>query len=319
MTMPPALVSVVAMFALEQSQLDPAVGHVEHVEVNGVRLAYVEQGQGEPVVFIHGGISDLTIWQPILEPIASTYRAIAYSRRYAWPNEPIPGSVADTIAQHATDLAELIKTLDLGPAHLVGNSFGGFISLIVARDHPELVRTLIVQEPPVVPLLLGAPPNPLGLLKLLATKPQTARALAAMFFKGMLPTQTAIKRGQLEESIEIFTRRVALGDAGYDELPEWVKRHMRLNIGTHVSQFRNNGGFVPFTPLDARSIRVPTLVMTGQRSPRPLKVLSKELAALVPDCDQIEIPNASHVMHLANTPATVEAILAFIAAPRTSS
>lgn len=220
------------MIATDERQLEAGL---EHVEVNGVRLAYVQRGAGEPVVFVHGGISDLTIWDPILEPLSRGYRAIAYSRRYAWPNEPILEGVADTIAQHARDLASLIETLELGPANLVGNSWGGFVCLVVARDRPDLVRRLVVQEPPVIPLFLGAPPSPLALLKTLITRPRTGRALAGMIFNGMQPTQAALKRGAVEESIEIFVRRVALGDAGYDELPEWVKRHMRLNSGTHVS------------------------------------------------------------------------------------
>jgi len=293
--------------------MEAIAGEFQHIEVNRARLAYVERGRGEPVVLVHGGITDLTIWTPILESVASQYRAIAYSRRYAWPNEPIAAGVVDTIAQHAADLAQLIEKLELGPTHLVGNSFGAFTSLLVARDRPQLVRSLVVQEPPVVPLFVGAPPNPMAMARLLVTRPQLGRALATMLFKGMLPTQAAVNRGAVEESIEIFVRRVALGDSGYEELPEWVKQHMRLNVGTHVSQFRNNGGFVPFSARDARSIRVPTLVMTGEHSPAALKLMAKELARLLPRSEQIDIPNASHVMHVANPTATSEAILRFLA------
>lgn len=298
------------MIAIDDRQIEAGT---EHVEINGVRLAYVQKGAGEPVVFVHGGISDLTIWEPVFEPISRHYRAIAYSRRYAWPNEPIVDGVADTITQHAADLAALIEKLDLGPTNLVGNSWGGFICLVVARDRPELVRRLVVQEPPVIPLFLGAPPSPPALLKTLVTRPRTGRALAGMIFKGMQPAQAALKRGAVEESMEIFVRRVALGDVGYEAMPEWVKRHMRLNAGTHAAQFRNDGGFVPFTARDARSIQVPTLVMTGQHSPAGLRVLAKELAALLPNAQEVEIANASHVMHVANPEASGNAIIRFLA------
>jgi pimeloyl-ACP methyl ester carboxylesterase len=301
--------SLRGMIATDERQLE---ADLEHVEINSVRLAYVQRGTGVPVVFVHGGISDLTIWGPILEPVSRRFRAIAYSRRYAWPNEPIPDGKADTIAEHARDLATLIETLELGPTNLVGNSWGGFICLVVARDRPDLVRRLVVQEPPVVPLFLGAPPSPPALLKTLITRPTTGRALAGMIFNGMQPTQAALKRGAVQESIEIFARRVALGDAGYEELPGWVKRHMTLNAGTHVSQFRNDGGFVPFTARDARSIRVPTLVMTGQQSPSGLRALAKELARLLPKAVEVEIPNASHVMHVANPEATIAATVGFL-------
>ena len=90
---------------------------------------------------------------------------------------------------------------------------------------------------------------------------------------------------------------------------------MRLNAGTHVSQFRNNGGFVPFTQREARSISAPTLVMTGEHSPEPLRVLSYELARLMPRAQQVEIDSASHVMHVANPSQTVKEIVRFLAAP----
>ena len=73
-------------------------------EVHGTRLAYVERGAGTPVVFVHGSISDLTIWGPQLEALGQDYRAIAYSRRYAWPNEDLSSGAEDTMQPHVDDL-----------------------------------------------------------------------------------------------------------------------------------------------------------------------------------------------------------------------
>ena len=49
--------------------------------VNGTTLAYLERGEGDPVVFVHGTISDLRTWQQQLPAIGASYRAVAYSRR----------------------------------------------------------------------------------------------------------------------------------------------------------------------------------------------------------------------------------------------
>lgn len=298
-----------AMMAIEKRR---AQSEYRHIEVDGVDLAYVELGDGEPLVFVHGGICDLTFWEPILEPFGSHFRAISYSRRWAWPNQPIPDGVPDSVDVHAKDLIALIEELGHGPVNLVGNSYGAFVSLLVARDRPDLVRRLVAQEPPIVPFLLGFPPGPPALIKLLLTRPRTGLPLAKLVFGGILPVQSMVARGEVEPSIEKFVRSVALGDAAYESLPGWVKEHMRLNAGTHAAQFRNNGGFAPFTPADARSIRIPTLVMTGQHSPAALRVLAAELARQLPNSSTVEIPNASHAMHLANPDATVEAIDGFL-------
>src|SRR5215475_7393230 len=53
----------------------------KEIEVNGVRLSYVEQGSGEPVVFVHGAFSDLRVWEPVKEEVAKRYRFIAYTQR----------------------------------------------------------------------------------------------------------------------------------------------------------------------------------------------------------------------------------------------
>jgi pimeloyl-ACP methyl ester carboxylesterase len=97
----------------------------KEIEVNGVRLFYVEQGSGESIVFVHGAFSDLRIWEPVREEVAKRFRFIAYTQRYhgvgAWKDD---GQEYST-ATHADDLAKFITSLNVGPVHLVGRSAGG--------------------------------------------------------------------------------------------------------------------------------------------------------------------------------------------------
>jgi hypothetical protein len=69
----------------------PLVQAAKEVEINGVRLQYVEQGSGEAMVFVHGAPSDLSHWEPVREGIASMYRFLAYTQRYfgtaPWPDD----------------------------------------------------------------------------------------------------------------------------------------------------------------------------------------------------------------------------------------
>jgi pimeloyl-ACP methyl ester carboxylesterase len=128
------------------------------VDVNGTRLEYAEAGRGEPLILVHGSLEDLRIWRRQVEPFSARYRVIAYSRRYHHPNAaPGAGDPAYTAALHAADLTGLIEALNLGPAHLVTSSFGGCVALQMAVRRSELVRSLVLAEPPLMPLLAHIP------------------------------------------------------------------------------------------------------------------------------------------------------------------
>jgi pimeloyl-ACP methyl ester carboxylesterase len=281
------------------------------VRVNGVNLPYVERGTGQPVVLVHGGIGDLTAWEPLLQPVAERYRGIAYSRRYAWPGEPIPEGIDDQMLPHVDDLIAFVEALDLGRVHLVGNSWGGFICLLAALKRPDLLRSMVVQEPPVVPLFLSIPPKPWELLAVVVSRPRTAKALLRMMKRGVLPSIAAFKRNDLEAGVRLFVQHGAWGPAAYARIPDDVMRHMLLDARTARAQMLGKG-FPRFTPADARAIRVPTLVMNGAISPEHFHRLADRLAELIPNVERVEIPDASHMMHWQSPDATARAILDFL-------
>jgi pimeloyl-ACP methyl ester carboxylesterase len=106
------------------------------VRVNGAELHYVDQGSGVPVVFVHGGLEDYREWHEQVEAFSKRYRAIAYSRRYNYPNlRVVPESRYSPIVD-ADDLAALIKKLGLAPAHIVGHSYGAYVALFLAASYP---------------------------------------------------------------------------------------------------------------------------------------------------------------------------------------
>jgi pimeloyl-ACP methyl ester carboxylesterase len=125
----------------------------KEVEINGFRAQYVEQGSGEPMVFVHGAPGDLRAWEPIREGIASKYRFIAYNQRY-FGTEPWPDDGKNfSIPTLADDLATFITSFNAGPVHLVSWSFGGLIAMQAAVKNPSLVRSLILYEPNVISVL----------------------------------------------------------------------------------------------------------------------------------------------------------------------
>ncbi len=127
------------------------------IQLNGTQLEYIERGRGEPVILVHGTLGDYRSWQLQMDAFAEQYRVISYSRRYHYPN-PCSGEEADYSATlHADDLEAFINGLGLGSAHIVGNSYGAYTGLFLAMRHPERVRSLVLGEPPVFPLLDNKP------------------------------------------------------------------------------------------------------------------------------------------------------------------
>ncbi len=296
-------------------QLAPAskddTGDYQTATINGAELAYVERGSGDAVILVHGSISDLRTWEKQMVDFSARHHAVAYSRRYAWPNAPIPDGVHDRMWPHVDDLAELIRKLDCGPAHLVGNSRGGFICLLTALRYPELVRSLAVEEPPVMPLLVSNQPKPPEILRLLLTNPRSGAALLKFFATAMAPAIKALNKGDVEDGVRVFARGV-LGADVYENLPASVKEAMQAN-GKLLSAELLGEGFPAFSERGARRIMLPTLLVSGEKSPALFRRLTDRLHELLPNAQRADITGASHLMHYENPGDTNRAVLDFIA------
>jgi non-heme chloroperoxidase len=186
--------------------------NLKNIEINGLQLHYVEQGEGQPpviiIIFIHDGLDDYRCWQFQIDSFSRKYRAISYSRRFAYPNKWI-GNVAqdNTIEANAKDLAELIRKLDLAPAHLVGASYGVFITVYCASRNPELAKTMVLNEPPIAEFLTRSHlKDDVELLQGFRTRVQSL-------------TQDAFKRGDFEKSVQVFMDGVMGMENFFDQLP----------------------------------------------------------------------------------------------------
>ena len=283
---------------------------------NGVSLEYQESGSGEPVVLVHGGISDHRIWQSQREALGQRYRAIAYSCRYHWPNNPAPPDAEHAVVEHVDDLQALVTVLGAAPAHLVGNSSGGLLCLIAAIRAPELVRSLVLLEPFVLPLLVGVPPRPSELLQLALRHPRTAAAIVQFGARGLGPARAAFERGDLEAGLQLFTRAV-LGPRGVEQMTEARREQARDNLDVLASQL-TRGSFPSMKPDDVRRITVPTLLLSGEQSPPIMRLLTDRLHELLPQAERVGIPGASHDAHVDNPSAVTDAALKFLAQQATA-
>ncbi len=284
---------------------------ISEAKVNGTTLAYREQGEGAPVVFVHGAISDLRTWEHQLAAVGSSYRAVTYSRRFARPNERSDPGGSDLSLLAVEDLAAFLREIGAAPAHLVGNSYGAYVSLVTAIRYPELVKTVVAEEPPVLRLFVSVPPRPTELLRVLVTRPRTAIGLVQFGAGTMAPAVKLIKRGEESKAARVFTRGV-LGKRAFDRLSQERWDQIHENLFEMKLLKRDAELFPPIDDDGVRGIRAPVLLVVGEQSPLHLRVLVDRLEELLPDMERVEIPDASHLMHEDNAAAVNEVIVGFL-------
>ncbi len=284
------------------------------IDTNGTKLHYVERGNGEPVVLVHGSASDHRTWQGQLGPLGGEFRAVAYSRRYHWPNEPIAEGADYPMLEQVEDLDAFLGARDLAPAHLVGHSYGAFLCLLLAMRRPPLVRSLVLAEPPVLTLFAGSRPSAPELLKTLLTRPRTGAAIVRFGAFGLGPAARAIELGDTERALQLFGTAV-LGRDGFRRLSPGRLDQARANF---IPAEIVGSGYAPLEPDQVREVETPALLITGERSPRLFHRFIDRLQGLLPHSERIQIPGASHIMHEDNGAAYSSAVLSFLRRARAS-
>lgn len=255
---------------------------------NGITLHYVEFGNGPPVIFVHGSLSDYTYWEEQVETFSKHYHVIDYSRRYNYPNKnkAVPDYSAITDAE---DLANLIQTLHLSPANVIGHSYGALAGLFLAARHPELLHRLVLAEPPAVSLLQHLP----------GAEAKTGKAMFADIQKRMVaPMRRKFTAGDRVAGLAIFMAYV------FNDPNAWTKMSPTAQAETlrdaHEWDVMMTQGilFPPIAPETVRHIQVPVLLISGAKSYPFLRLIDEDLRELLPHEEHLLVPNADHQMWL---------------------
>ena len=249
-------------------------------------MHYIEQGgEGQqPVIFIHGGLDDYRCWQFQMDSFSSKYRAISYSRRFAYPNKWI-GNVAqdNTIEENARDLAELIRKLDLAPAHLVGASYGAFTALYCTSKNPKLAKTMVLNEPPIMQFLARSPIK------------EDAELLKRFITRVQRPNQDACRVGDFRKAAQVAIDGIMEIENYFGQLPEEGKQFLIDNAKSLESELESTIS-TSYTMEDVKQITtIPTLLVKGELSPKYFLRIIDILSDNMPNnTEQIVIPNVSH-------------------------
>ena len=254
-------------------------------EVNGVRLHYVEAGQGTPVILVHGlAFNHAAEWKlpRVFQKLSKRYRVIALDNRGHGKSDK-PYDPAQYGLELVDDVVRLMDHLGIAKAHVVGYSLGGFITLKLALRHPERLLSA-------APCGAGWTANPAEELKLLYSLSEDleqGRGITALL-KWLQPPGKRLPLPVL-----------------------WFANFMicSLNNTKALSCLLRNVPALVATESEVRGNVVPCLAIVGGND--HIKVLAEQMAGVMPNLELLVIPGCDH--H--TTPMsrkTVPALLAFL-------
>lgn len=265
---------------------------MQTLRVNGTDMAYVEIGQGPPLVLVHGTLGDFRTWNAVVGPLSRSHRVIAVSLRHFFP-EHWDGAGDDyKMQQHVDDVIAFIEQITPRPLDLLGHSRGGHIAFRIAQARPDLLRRIVLAEPG------GSLDDSLGPSK----SPSIAARAAA--------SAEMVKAGDIDAGLKNFYDAIE-GDGSWGHLPKPARQQMRDNAFTLIGQLHE--GRKPYSKADALAIRTPTLFIGGARTTGNLAENHRVLAPHVAGSTTVMIDGGGHWMFDDAPQQFCEAVLAFLA------
>jgi pimeloyl-ACP methyl ester carboxylesterase len=254
------------------------------IEVAGGHLVYERAGEGAPIVWIHAAIADQRMWDREFELYAKGWTVVRYDVRGLGRSPPASAPYSDV-----EDLQALLQHLRISPATVVGCSNGGRIAIDFALEHPEMVSALLL----VAPGLSGWTPSmdPEGQSVYDQGAARSAKIAAAW------------SAGHINEALTLL--RVYWASAQEGANADLVDRMMRENaveIFTDASA-QHNVGIEPPAAERLGSIRVPALVLFGDRDEPTLEYIARRVALGIPHARLVSVPRADHLVNLSRPDA----------------
>lgn len=206
-----------------------------------------------------------------------------------------------SVALHTDDLAALIERLNLGRVHVVASSYGAYTALVLALRRPELVRTLVLGEPPILPWLARTPEGD---------------SLRRVFEASTLdPARAAFAAGDSVEGLRRFLDGVSGTVGRFDAMPEPVRGELlRLAFEMRLEMLAERAAYMPALACrEIGGIRSPVLLVAGERSARLFYMITEELQRCLVTEEVVTVPNAGHAMHAANPQFYNAVVLRFLA------
>ncbi len=274
------------------------------VLVDGQRLAYLDEGQGPPVILLHGFGGSMWQWEYQASALAGPFRVLTLDLLGSGLSDK--PDIAYRPEQVLHYVHGFMEAVGVDRATLVGNSMGAGVALGMALTHPERVDRLI--------LIGGLPPH---------IKENLASPIIRQALESSAPTWLARAASWLAGSS--VTDRV---------LKEIVHDHRLLTPAVLHRSNRNRRSSNVLGPVLAMSrtvpiwesdfaprlstIHTPTLVLWGEEDKVFPPAVGRDLAALLPHAEFTAVPQAGHIPQWERPEEVNRAILEFLTRPPTA-
>jgi pimeloyl-ACP methyl ester carboxylesterase len=254
----------------------------------GARLPYQLAGEGFPVVLVHGFGLDMRMWDPQFDSLSGRFQLIRYDCRGFGMSGEFDPAISYT---HAEDLLALLDHLGVGAAAVCGLSFGGRVAMQTALLAPHRVTALI---------LLGT---------VLDGVEWDRDSWAAM-----AKVDEQVRASGVAAGREAWLAHPLFRPAAEDP-------HLAARLAEMVASYPGQHwlGLDPHRetephPIDTLAdLRMPTLVISGERDVPCFREMSAVLSAGIPGADSVEVAGSGHMVNMEAPEAVSELIAEFVA------
>ncbi len=255
--------------------------------VNGISLAYSDEGQGTPILFLHAFPLNRTMWAPQVAGLKDQYRVIAIDLRgHGESDAPL---WRYTLDQFAEDINGLLDYLGIAKATFVGLSMGGYILFTLYQKNPALFQSLVLADTRATADTPEAKAARFSMAQIAYRR--GASAIADLMLPKLLSPSSCERRADLQDHLRtIITSNQVSGIIGdlmaMEERPD-------------------------STPL-LRTIHVPTLVIVGEDDVASPRDEVDDMARHIPGSTFVVIPEAGHLSNMENPESFNAAIRTFL-------
>ena len=276
------------------TNLQAATGTSHFVEANGIKLHYLDYGTAgrRPMLCLHGGAAHAHWFDFVAPGFIPDHHVYSMDLRghgdSAWAD---PHTYS--WKHYAEDVNALVEKLDLRDFVLVGHSMGGMVSLVYAATHPGRMARLVI-----VDTIMLMPMDRVTKMREFGAKP--ARPYAT---QEELIARYRLEPSETQMAAPEVIRRMAVHSARQDADGRWQHKADR-RVSANFEQISG----VPLW----EKVKVPALVIRGERSKRFTPKLLAEVQARAPQVQMTEVPASDHHITLDNPQGFVDAVQKFL-------